>query len=194
MKRSEISIIVAIISIIAFFWLIGYHSYYVTKANRERVELKGRISDLEISLKEKEETIGSLAERIKAVETEIAQTNQRLREAEVEIASLEMDKQSMRVEIAGLKRNRDILETRARRLTEEKRMLEAKLNSLVELKKAMQVVKTNQRNQKILALKENDQKRLALGNRGFIIKDRQFTMLKKLSIDVIPADVPKSEK
>lgn len=191
MKRSEISIIVAVISVIAFFSLIGYHSNYVTKVNREKVELKGQISDLEIGLKEKEDTIESLSERIKAVETRLAQTNQRLREAEVEITSLEIDRQDMRVELVGLKRSRDILEARARRLTEEKRLLEARLNSLVELKKAIRVAKENQANQKILAQKEKDQKLLALGNKGFIIKDRQFTMLKKLSIDVIPADAPK---
>lgn len=188
MRKVEITTIVAIISAIAFFWLMFYHSSYVTEVNRERLMLKGQISDLEIGLKEKEDSIERLAEKIKSVETQLAQTNQRLREAEIEIASLEMDKQSMRLEIAGLKRNRDILETRAKRLTEEKRILEARLNSLTELRKAIQVVKQNQRQQKILAQKEKDQKLLAMGNRGYIVKDRQFTMLKRLTIDVIPAE------
>ncbi|MDO8489539.1 MAG: hypothetical protein Q7S42_05480 [Candidatus Omnitrophota bacterium] len=73
--------------------------------------------------------------------------------------------------------NRALIEER-KRVYLENEQLKVKWNSLPELKKAIQELKTKERNTPDL---------LTEGNQGFLIKDGRPTALEKVKIEVVPA-------
>ncbi|MCU0665924.1 MAG: hypothetical protein MUF05_02365 [Candidatus Omnitrophica bacterium] len=87
------------------------------------------------------------------------------------------------------------IEDQYAQLQNQKQILEARLGSLSELKKAFREVKQDMRQKEIQQYlarkqkqKELDQKLLANGNRGFVIRDGKSSYNPKVYIDVKPGN------
>ncbi len=185
----KISEIVTVLSIILLFSSLIYHSRYAAKTNKKVTDLKSQISDLRSEnemLQEDVKILARVAEEKGIIEAELEEVKAGLEEARVEISDLKLDNRDLVARLDELIKHKEALEARLTTVTKEKGELLAILNSLTELKKAVRNVKQRIREERILALRELDKNKLALGNRGFIIKDGKSTMVTKVNIEVLP--------
>lgn len=161
------------------------------KQNQEaRAQLFGLRSDLDI-----------LAERLegqKIINQEMRSENSNLR---VNVAKLQEDLNitneqlelltssliALNRENASLKENKRILSGRLESILQDNNNMLTKVNSVEELKEMIKYIKRQVFENKLLLQKKLDEKALAEGNKGFVIKDGETTYPPKVYIEVTPA-------
>ena len=121
-------------------------------------------------------TVESQAGDLKNIQQELKGVQQRLEETMTEIASLQREHEAMRQQNTMLTTELDTAKT-------EKQQLEAKLSSLKELRLAIHDVKRKMSTERWAAwrahvehLKNEDQERLASGNRGYLVRGGTSTL------------------
>jgi len=141
----------------------------VSQLEAERTQLSGELSNAQ-------RTIEVKAGDIKGLQTELQHVQDKLDQTVVELSSLQREHEQLRQHDASLT-------TQFSSVLAEKQELETKLASIKELKLAIREVKRKMRNERwqtwlarIETLKEEDQRKLASGNRGYIVREGQPTL------------------
>lgn len=153
----------------------------VTEVNRALDEVQGALAQ---ERKEKEELHGKLRE----TQEKLVKTEESLQEARNNLRSVTKKMTILGNNNLELKQAKNEIEKKLSLLNQEKQAIEARLHSLSELKKATHEVKIEIRQKKIETFKENDSKKLAEGNRGFLVRDKKVYFKPKVNIEVRPAD------
>ena len=186
------------IGIIVIFFIMG----------REIIETRVRLKKTQdLIVQQKKEKIW-LQEELKTTRGELAKTSRDLRTCHgklgfvnkkisvlrVSNAALIMAREGLERKIGTLWEEKRTMEAKLRSLWEEKRTMEAKLRSLSELKKAIREAKLEIRKEKTRQQKEADKWETASGNRGFLIKDGEYSYKAKVNVDVRPANASLNKK
>ena len=146
-----------------------------TKKNLEDILAKKKEEYLQLSLEKQ-----TLEKKFKDTEVRLGEKNaelevikQQLTEASVNFDNLNKEYASLKKEIGQLEQAKDTLKLR--------------FNSLAELKKAYADFKKKFHEARIELIRAKDRKRLAEGNKGYLIWDGEPTSFRKVKIEVIPA-------
>ncbi len=133
-------------------------------------------------------------EQLASLQIQYYKTAEELADSQKQIDSLNQKIIGFKKNNARLSQDKQSLQEKVASLTQEKQAIEAKLHSLKDLKQAIRQVKIEMHDQRVkqyLAREERqkaiDAQELALGNRGFMIKDAQSTYKPSIRIEVKPA-------
>lgn len=134
-------------------------------------------------------------EQLVSLEIQYCKTAQDLADSRAQIGVLNQKISTLEVNNIQLSKEKQDLEQKVTNLETEKQVIEAKLHSLKDLKQAIRQVKIEMHEQGVQEYlarkayqKEMDAQELALGNRGFFIKDGQSTSKTTIKIEVKPAN------
>lgn len=158
-----------------------------TRAQAMLAELQQERESLTRELNQARQVVESQAADLSVLQNELSGLQVRLNDAEQEITRLQ-------TEHLQLEASNTTLRDRLELTTEEKQALEARLSSIKELKSAIRTVKRKLRQERweswmahIQYRREEDQRELARGNRGFVVRDGTPTIgsASKLQVRVL---------
>ena len=159
----------------------------------------------EAGLQKDNQVLQLMASNAKRLEDILVQENAgwkgKLEVSQEKLAKLSADLAELENKIQGLTSRGDALRAENTALGEDKVKINAKitlfsgdnehmrqrLGSIRELKKAIRELKIRMRQMKIELLRKTDLEKLALGNRGFIIRAGKTTNSARIRIEVSPA-------
>jgi chromosome segregation ATPase len=134
------------------------------------------------------------AQEKQAGDEKLAKLEEALDETQRSLDKLNRDMVTLKEENTTLRQDKDNLSVRVDKLTFEKTNLVARLNSFKELKKVFrdltiktQRAKFQMRQSRIEVMKKEDQQKLKVGNRGYVIRNSKPTLNAKVRIEVLPA-------
>lgn len=182
-KRGRWVLVVCLIALGGALWRTGKVEHKnrqltdsYTKATKMVEELQTEHDQLNAQLSSTRQTVEGQEAQIGNLQQELQSVDGQLKETLIELAALKREHDELTRSHAELGDNFQVL-------NEEKKQLEMRLSSLNELKKAIRQVKRELWNQRfaawrarIEAQRKLDQERLALGNRGFMIRDGRSTV------------------
>jgi chromosome segregation ATPase len=149
----------------------------LTQLEEERVQLNEELSQAR-------QTLDSQATNLEQLQGELGRVHARLGQAEQEISRLQSEQAALRQGNVNLI---DQLTT----VVQEKQVLEAKLSSLQELRLAMRSVKQRLREERwqawlahVESERAEDQRQLAQGNHGFVVRNGVSTLGARSSLQV----------
>ena len=135
-----------------------------TQARAQIAQLQEERTSLSQELTTAEQTLDTQTGELAALEQELSRIQSRLALADRELAQLQQENRTLNDQLASA--------------TADKRALEARLSSLTELKGAIREVKARLRRQRweawvayVSARRAEEQRRLAKGNRGYVIRN-----------------------
>lgn len=196
LKRTGIFLIAVLLLGLSAFSLSRYAPLLkakqeIEKQNQEARELLVKLdSDLNVLSDRLEEQIktnqqihaenNSLKENFKKVQDDLNITNEQLEILTTSLLSLNREN-------AVLEENNQMLAERLESILEDKQSMLAKINSIQELKKMIVEIKKQVIENRAHLKKKIDERKLADGNKGFVVKDGIETYKQKINIEVNPA-------
>ena len=176
---------VAYVLLLVVSFALSFTLYYKYKLNNNQLnqyQILSQYSDKAIT-----ELWAKLAQSKKELKSYLKEVK-RLNES---IASLESENTGFQAQLQALKKERSILQARITTLMQEKLTIEQRFLSLKELKKAIKLAKQEERRRsqaerqkRIVMLKRLDELALALGNRGYLIREGTSTYESKVRVKV----------
>lgn len=154
------------------------------QAHTALIQLEQERADLNDELGQAKLSLDSQASELEGLQHELGRVQTRLSQAEQEIGRLQYEQASLRQGNVNLI---DQLTT----VVQEKQALEAKLSSLHELKVAMRSVKQKLHEERwqawlahVEARRAEDERRLAQGNRGYVVHEGVSTLGSRSTMQV----------
>ncbi len=146
------------------------------RARAQLVRLLDEHGLLEEELTGAVDEAGIVGAEVQTLRREMARLQKRLDETMVDLTALQAEREALVQENITLAEELEIV-------TSEKQQLEAKFSSIKELRLALRSVKRKMRDRRwaawrarVAAQKTKDERLLAEGNRGFIVRDGQATL------------------
>jgi DNA repair exonuclease SbcCD ATPase subunit len=187
MSGKKWGLILGAMILIGFTVFSSVHYYTLLDQNRILQRLvrsyEKKLTDMEQARKAMEEQLTQeknvLDQQLKEAQEQLKQVTEELSLSKDKVTTLE-------------KANSDLLEMQKELQNKigvialEKETLQAKFNSLEELKKAIRDLKEKIRQEKLAKRKEQQDKQLTEGNRGYLIYQGVSTSRGKVKIEVIP--------
>jgi cell division protein FtsB len=134
-------------------------------------------------------------ERLISLEIRYYKTVQDLTDYKNQVDLLNQKTAVLKADNAKLSKEKQELQEKISDLEKEEEIIKAKLHSIKELKQAIRQVRIEMHEQQVhqLLIRKEQQKaldaqELAIGNRGFITKNRQSTYKPKIRIEVMPVN------
>ena len=182
-QRGRLILTVLAVVVIASLWrtvLVERDKRRLSDAYRQTQELVKQMeterSHLNEELGSARQTIETQSGSLQSLQHDLQDVQGKLEKTTAELASLQREHEQLRTQNSSLATKLDSVLT-------EKQQLEAKLSSLKELRLAIRDVQRKMWNERLAAwrarvqaLKQTDQERLALGNRGFLVRDGKPTL------------------
>ncbi len=162
------------------------------RARRELSQLVQEQGLLESELSGVRTKARSADDEVRALRGELARLQQRLAESTAELTSLQEERASLQRENMGLAQQLELIR-------QEKQQLEGRLSSLKELRLAIHDVKEQMRDRRLASWKSRieaqrarDQERLAVGNRGYLVREGKPTFAggARLQVRVLAPETP----
>lgn len=189
-------LLISILLILSAFSLIRYAPLLKAKQELEKqnqeakiqlVKLRSDLNNLAAELEAQKMINQEIHNENQGLQSNIAQFQQDLATTNEQLQLLTSSLLSMNRENAELKEDKHLLAQQLESVLQDHRNLLAKTSSLKELKDMISQVKQQIMDNKAFLLKKLDEKRLAEGNKGFVVKDGKETHQPKVLIEVIPA-------
>lgn len=182
--KGNIKFIVLVMAIFLTFFVLA----------RQLVEARSDLKKTrEEAIKVKMEKAGLRSELIET-QDKLSKAEKSLMDVQQELVFLGRKAGVIKRDNSELRKSKLELERKVALLTQEKQIIEARLHSLRELKKAIREVRAEESDKKIALQREIDARELALGNRGFMIKDGRVCGRPEIKIEVMPAGLSISKR
>lgn len=128
-----------------------------------------------------------LKEYLRAGNDKVRKLDSQFKEATLRADQLNSQVALLKTENVALRNDNEELKVKAVTLTQENDQLKVRLSSMEELKMAIRELKIKARRAAVVIKEKVESARVAIGNRGYLVKDRRSTYPAKVKIEVNPA-------
>jgi TolA-binding protein len=187
------AILIGVTAFSVFKYLEFTKEKYVLLENLN--QLKGEVLTLEQAIGKEQELRNTLAQENSALKDTLQVNADKLTQLDTDLQNYQKTIEQLTSQIAlakteniALREEQDRLLFDLDRVSQERDTLKVRLSSIPELKKTIREVSLQTRRAKSMMREITEQRRVIIGNRGYLIKDGKSTFPgTKIKIEVMPA-------